>query len=121
MDFNPHHYESGDAHSKKPDEARNNFNPHHYESGDQVKSNYREWINNFNPHHYESGDFILSSALLFANISIHTTTRVVTAEGAGQLGIKKISIHTTTRVVTFEPHLGIKTPLIFQSTPLREW
>ena len=54
------------------------------------------------------------------NISIHTTTQVVTRYRAKQRWRNKISIHTTTQVVTVMSW-SISKVSRFQSTPPRRW
>ena len=56
MNFNPHHYESGDQTCTGQCQNRTYFNPHHYESGDNKGKSAVTLYDNFNPHHYESGD-----------------------------------------------------------------
>ena len=80
LDFNPHHHAGGDANSL----------------GDPVP------LNNFNPHHHAGGDDMSDPELNDREISIHTTTQVVTDIMEALQQQNKISIHTTTQVVTCE-------------------
>ena len=54
----------------------------------------------FNPHHHAGGDVDGYGFDVFCNISIHTTTQVVTAYESIYNIPYPISIHTTTQVVT---------------------
>ena len=99
------------------------FNPHHHAGGDVYPCRYRPVVGHFNPHHHAGGDPRKRLEVeIVADISIHTTTQVVTgmlyafhgflcyfnphhhAGGDLEWAIghkgKKISIHTTTQVVT---------------------
>ena len=66
----------------------------------------------FNPHHHAGGDDCLRRKVLITEISIHTTTQVVTDKGMPQDQIAIISIHTTTQVVTVVPHCYLHHPTI---------
>ena len=70
----------------------------------------------FNPHHHAGGDTFCQVGYIDPDISIHTTTQVVTQYRIIHCRLGPISIHTTTQVVTQAlinynktPHISIHT------------
>ena len=98
--FNPHHHAGGDSHSWPNGEQVRDFNPHHHAGGDVSSSGWCYTLQHFNPHHHAGGDPINQGPYGHGDISIHTTTQVVTTSMGGRPVLPGISIHTTTQVVT---------------------
>ena len=79
IDFNPHHHAGGDLITLIRVSSFIYFNPHHHAGGDILFLFLFCFFTDFNPHHHAGGDGIIMNYPALQNISIHTTTQVVTA------------------------------------------
>ena len=59
-------------------QAAKDFNPHHPQGGDDFNDAMGIIDKDFNPHHPQGGDSESPESVLFFQISIHTTRKVVT-------------------------------------------
>ena len=129
-DFNPHFRKGSDSTERAKTDEPYDFNPHFRKGSDCIISRIEQKWNYFNPHFHKGSDRLIGLMQWGYLISIHTSTREVTAvvlctvtwrgnfnphfhkgsdSASGNVYFQSddISIHTSTREVTAIFHKNI--------------